>query len=92
MRFVYFLIFEHYFIFCYIKYMRLFLILNRSKSLNQYFVDLTATATETSLAKKEEDLEMRQTLRLGLEERSAAKLVERAKWIGGGVVRNLIEL
>ena len=69
-----------------------FLFLNRSKSLNQYFVDLTATATETSLAKKEEDLEMRQTLRLGLEERSAAKLVERAKWIGGGVVRNLIEL
>ena len=53
---------------------------------------MTATATETSLAKKEEDLKMRQTLRLGLEERSAAKLVERAKWIGGGVVRNLIEL
>jgi hypothetical protein len=58
----------------------------------RYFEALSNTAKEDSIANSERERELRQTLRNSLIERGQAKLIERSKWIGGGVVPNLIEL
>ena len=64
----------------------------RVDMLNAYFRDLTTTAREAAEERLEEENTIRTTLRLNLQKRQEAKHAERIKWIGEGLVKNLVEL